>query len=241
MNLRLLAAASAIAVLVSTNASAQQSENYVFSVSWEPAFCDSHSSKPECQSENSASFAASNFALHGLWAQSGEYCGVSSTDRHYDSRSQWYKLPEVVLSPDLESALAVQMPGVASDLDRHEWIKHGTCSGLSQQDFFTDALAYLGNVNGGNLRTFVSSNVGSSVQLSDLVQAATNDYGLAGGQGVEFLCDNSTGQQMLTEIRLHLALPSPLPGSLDPSYLVTPSQPASTQCVDGAVYVEIAN
>ena len=245
MKLQALFAAlcAAVSIGLCGSADAQQAENYVFSISWEPAFCDSHSSKPECQAENSASFAASNFALHGLWAQGGEYCGVSSADRSADSRSQWYRLPPVVLSDDLQSALSVQMPGVASYLDRHEWTKHGTCSGLSQQDFFTDALGFLGDINGANLRSFVAANVGNTVQLSDLTQAVTNDFGAAGSQGVEFLCSSSTGQQMLTEIRLHLALPNPIPQSLDPSYLVTPTQPTSSSqlCSDSGVYIEIAN
>ena len=245
MNFRLIFGAVSLAAAAATYgpAQAQQGENFVFSISWEPAFCDSHTSKPECQAENSASFAAQNFALHGLWSQSGQYCGVSQADRRNDSRSQWSKLPPVVLSPDLANALAVEMPGVASDLERHEWTKHGTCSGLRQQDFFTDAIGYLNSVNGGSLRAFVSSNVGSTVQLSDLVQATTNDYGPSGSQGVEFLCGSSSGQQMLTEIRLHLALPIPLPQTLDSSYLVAPSQPASAQqlCSDGSVYIEIAN
>lgn len=237
------AISAAVAISFCGGAEAQQAENFVFSISWEPAFCDSHSSKPECQAENSASFAASNFSLHGLWSQGGEYCGVSSADRRADSRSQWYRLPPVVLSSDLQAALSVQMPGVASYLDRHEWTKHGTCSGLGQQAFFTEALGFLGNVNGGNLRSFVAANVGNSVQLGDLAQAVTNDYGAAGSQGVEFLCDSSSGQQMLTEIRLHLALPDPMPQSLDPSYLVAPSQPTSSSqlCSDGGVYIELAN
>ena len=75
-----------------------------------------------------------------------------------------------------------------------------------------------------------------------MVQAATSDYGTMASQAVEFLGDSSTGQQMLTEIRLHLALPTPMPQSLDPSYFVAPTQPASAQqlCSDGPVYIESA-
>lgn len=121
----------------------------------------------------------------------------------------------VVLSSDLHGTPSLEMPGVASDLDRHEWIKHGTCSGLIQQDFFTDALSFLANVSGENPRSFVAANGGNTVQLGDLVQAVTNDYGAA---GVEFLCDSSSGQQMLTGIRLHWALHGPDPQLLDPAY-----------------------
>ena len=32
------------------------------------------------------------------------------------------------------------MPGIASCLDRHEWIKHGTCSGLDADCYFADTL-----------------------------------------------------------------------------------------------------
>src|SRR6266536_5805604 len=41
----------------------------VLALSWQPSFCETHSSKPECAAETAASFEATHFTLHGLWPQ----------------------------------------------------------------------------------------------------------------------------------------------------------------------------
>jgi ribonuclease T2 len=224
--------ALAILGLCATAATQAATENYVFSVSWEPAFCETHASKPECQAETSSSFAANNFSLHGLWPQpeSKQYCGVSSTYINDDKNGQWNLLPAVVLNSSTETLLQTDMPGTMSYLERHEWIKHGTCSGYSQQNYFAPALSMLGGVNGGNLAAEVRSDIGYEVPLSYLKSAARQDYGSMADSAIEYLCTSISGYQYLTEIRFHLALPSPLPGSLQPSYLVKPTSASSGLC-----------
>lgn len=207
-------------------------ENYVFSVSWEPAFCETHASKPECQAETASSFAANNFSLHGLWPQpaSNQYCGVSSTDINYDKNGQWSLLPAVVLNSATQTQLQTDMPGTMSYLDRHEWIKHGTCSGYWQQDYFAPALSMLDSVNAGYLAAEVRSDIGYQVPLSYLKSAARQDFGTAADSAIEYLCTSISGYQYLTEIRFHLALPSPLPGSVQSQYLVRPTSASSGLC-----------
>ena len=42
---------------------------YVLAISWEPAFCEDHEGKSECQRETEQTFDATHFSLHGLWPQ----------------------------------------------------------------------------------------------------------------------------------------------------------------------------
>lgn len=115
---------------------------YVLALSWQPAFCETKPSKTECKAQTAAGFDATHFTLHGLWPQPNGnfYCQVAAADKANDNPAHWQDLPPVELDPDTRSELDQVMPGTASDLDRHEWIKHGTCYGKSQQEYFSDAL-----------------------------------------------------------------------------------------------------
>ena len=203
-------------------------ENYALAISWEPAFCLQHSSKPECASETPSRHDAHYFSLHGLWPQSGSYCGVSSKQKSEDENGQWSLLPAVVLHASTESLLQVDMPGTQSYLERHEWTEHGTCSGLSQQNFFAPALAMLDSINASNLGSTVSANVGGHVTLSQLQAAAKLDYGYYASTDIEYLCVNSGGKSYLEEVRFHMRLPNPLPTSVQSSYMAKPLRPASS-------------
>lgn len=97
---------------------------YVMSMSWTPGFCKIKSDPQECGK-------GLGFALHGLWPENndGSYpqncAGPSLTA---DQRSRYGKL---FASPDLIT---------------HEWPKHGTCSGLSADDFFALVSKNLGHL-----------------------------------------------------------------------------------------------
>ena len=66
-----------------------------------------------------------------------------------DKASQWADLPEPPLDDDTREALAVAMPGTASFLERHEWIKHGTChrGAGGADEYFDDTLALADAIN----------------------------------------------------------------------------------------------
>jgi ribonuclease T2 len=215
------------------------SENYVLALSWEPEFCYGHASKPECQTETSGRWDANHLSLHGLWPQSGSYCGVSSQQKSEDQNGQWDLLPAVVLGSTTEQKLQVEMPGTMSYLDRHEWIEHGTCSGYSQQNFFAPTLAMLDSVNASNLGATISAYVGSHVSLAQLQQAAALDFGQYASADIEYLCTYGGGRYYLSELRFHLHLPSPLPSSVLPSYLAKPASTSSQRCKSTSpIYIE---
>jgi len=203
-------------------------ENYALAISWEPAFCLQHPTKPECTSETPTRHDAQAFSLHGLWPQSGSYCGATATQKSEDQAGEWSLLPAVVLQPDTEALLQVDEPGTQSYLERHEWIEHGTCSGLSQQNFFAPTLAMLDGINASNLGATVSANVGGHVTLAQLQSAAALDYGYYAKIDIEYLCISSGGLSYLEEVRFHMRLPNPLPTTVLSSYMAKPLYPASS-------------
>jgi ribonuclease T2 len=235
------AAALALVALAPAAHAASPVENYALAISWEPAYCISHGSYPECASETPSRQDNKTFSLHGLWPQSESYCGVSSANKKLDENGDWSQLPAVVLNASTEAALQIAQPGTQSDLDRHEWIEHGTCSGLSQQNYYTPMLAMLSSVNASNLGSTVSANVGGSLTLAQLQAAAKLDYGTYASTDIEYLCVKSGSKSYLEEVRLHMKLPSPLPSTVLSSYMAKPIEPASSSELcksSGAIYIK---
>ncbi len=97
-------------------------DSYVLALSWAPAFCAQEGgprSSRECDPGRSV-----GFVVHGLWPQrdSGgpvEYCGDV---------------------PPLSHAIVDDMLRIMPDrgLIQHEWRTHGSCSGLSSREYFSE-------------------------------------------------------------------------------------------------------
>ena len=90
-----------------------QFDYYLLTLSWSPEFCHSHADKPECQAGHHG------FVVHGLWPQYvegyPEHCSTAPGPANPGEMSD--------LMPD-------------TGLVAHEWSTHGTCSGLSAEDYF---------------------------------------------------------------------------------------------------------
>src|SRR5690349_9565422 len=96
---------------------------HVLAMGWEPAFCEQHRDKSECGELTSSSFASTHLSLHGLWPQprGKQYCNVAPDVRDADHNHDWNALPEPDISPETRRRLTAVMPGVQSNLQRHEW------------------------------------------------------------------------------------------------------------------------
>ena len=88
---------------------------YLFTLSWVPEYCHSHRDAVECSTDSHY-----GFIVHGLWPQffNGRY------PEHCSDQG----------APDNPAALRNVMPDAG--LIRHEWSTHGTCSGLSPDQYF---------------------------------------------------------------------------------------------------------
>ncbi|HEU5020503.1 MAG TPA: hypothetical protein VFT60_01385 [Bryobacteraceae bacterium] len=98
---------------------------YVLSLSWAPEFCADASQAAanpgECQSSKPR-----NFVVHGLWPEA----------EHGPSPESCGKAKKV--AKGLVNDLLPYMPGKAH-INR-EWATHGTCTGLSQSQYFTQLM-----------------------------------------------------------------------------------------------------
>jgi ribonuclease T2 len=92
---------------------------YVLALSWVPAFCAAHPdlSTFECDPNNHL-----GLVVHGLWPQ-------------YNN-GDWPSL--CASTPPVKSDTVAQMISImpSESVIQHEWANHGTCSGLSQQEYF---------------------------------------------------------------------------------------------------------
>lgn len=204
---------------------------YVLAVSWQPAFCQTHQYKPECEDQTNDRYDATNFTLHGLWPQprNNDYCGVSNADRSLDKNKAWSQLPALPLSPDTRADLAVIMPGMASYLHRHEWIKHGTCFGAPAETYFKQAMDLVDQINASVVRDLFADNIGQRITATQIRAEFDQAFGQDSGSKVKVKCNGG----MITELQIQLKGATGDNPSL--SNLLPAANDASADCNAGKV------
>jgi ribonuclease T2 len=103
-----------------------QFDYYLLSLSWSPEFCrdPQHSNRNPAQCSPGRRFS---FVTHGLWP--------NNTRLPHPNRCG----PTSPVPSDLKNQMLAFMP--SPSLIQHEWDAHGTCSGLNQQDYFSQIRA----------------------------------------------------------------------------------------------------
>jgi ribonuclease T2 len=164
---------------------------YLLALSWQPSFCESHSRKKECRTQTTRRYDADHWSLHGLWPQprANAYCGVSSIDKGIDRNKRWHLLEPVKLSQETATKLAFIMPGVSSNLQRHEWIKHGTCYGSDADTYYSDAIRLTQQINESIVGKLFTHGVGKQVSLKQVRQHFDKAFGKGAGKKVDMRCD----------------------------------------------------
>ncbi len=186
---------------------ADTEESYLLAVSWQPAFCETSQgqSKPECSITDPNVYQANNFTLHGLWpnklSQCGKnyaYCG-SVCKRPGGSMCNY---PEVELSAGVRQNVAGVMPSVdaGSCLQRHEWWKHGTCSGMEADSYYRLATALTRQFNEAGPAALMANNIGGTVQVEEFLRVVDSAFGAQSRNLVGLNCKGGN----LTEIQLKL-------------------------------------
>lgn len=140
---------------------------YVLSMSYQPEFCDSHQFDSFVGCEKPNDYWKSSLTIHGLWPQRSDGTWPSSCSNEAFSM-------DVVNEVGLDRFMQNWPNTKASPDDRraytgfwaHEWTKHGTCSGLTQKQYFTTAMDHF-------LATpsLVRERYGSTVTKSELTKA----------------------------------------------------------------------
>jgi ribonuclease T2 len=180
---------------------------HILAVSWQPAFCEGLPNKPECKSQTADRFDASHFTLHGLWPQprSNVFCNVTEADKLASENRRWFELPEVKLSNATRASLDRVMPGTQSALERHEWIKHGTCYGAGDMEgYYSNSVRLMEELNVSAGAAFMAANVGKSVSAADLRAAFDQGLGAGAGDRMRFACKRDGDRDLLVEITIGL-------------------------------------
>ncbi|WP_170976376.1 ribonuclease [Rhizobium sp. FKL33] len=173
-------------------------------LSWHSAFCEGQRKRPECAETSSQAPSARQFSLHGLWVLRKTYCGAPDTLKAADKAGDWTKMPALALSPDLAKSLAESMPGVASGLDRHEWVKHGLCTGGLAEDYFRTALSLTAEVNQSAVGTLFSSNIGKTLDEAAIKAAFDEAFGPGSGDKVKMRCRKDGGRRLISGLSVGL-------------------------------------
>jgi ribonuclease T2 len=143
---------------------------YVFAYSWQPEFCHDKTGYYGC--DHPDALWNEIFTVHGLWPQyqAGgypSYCTNEAFDTNVPQEVGWETM--TTYWPD------VQYPETDSNYDDfwvHEWDKHGTCSGLSQYDYFNYAVQLIQSFGTPSAFTAAATTDGS-INADDL----RNDFG----------------------------------------------------------------
>mmetsp|Transcript_5634 Transcript_5634/g.12821 ORF Transcript_5634/g.12821 Transcript_5634/m.12821 type:complete len:297 (+) Transcript_5634:165-1055(+) len=158
---------------------------YVYSMSYQPEFCRENNEKFVGCHEFNESWEG-QLTIHGLWPNRNDgtwpsTCSQEQLDTSLlqnlsnDFEKKWPNIKASSTSPAHQAFWS------------HEWQKHGTCSGLTQHDYFATALDLL-------LPTpsIVKENYGSVVKRGDL------EEGYEGGDMSVLVCKNG----YLSEVRV---------------------------------------
>jgi ribonuclease T2 len=189
------------------DSSSAKRATHVLAMSWEPTFCEQHSDKSECHVLSASSFTATHLSLHGLWPQprGTQYCNVPPAIKDTDDNHDWNDLPEPEMSADTRKHLGDVMPGLQSNLQRHEWIVHGTCFGTNADAYFSRAAALAEAVNASKISQLFADNVGKSLS-ADAIRAAFDEaFGAGAGTRVTISCHGRGDNRKITELVINLA------------------------------------
>ncbi|WP_457606185.1 ribonuclease T2 family protein [Nitratifractor sp.] len=169
-------------------------------LSWHNAFCETHSNRKECRPLYR--HGESRLVLHGLWPQprSKQYCGISPDLVEKDRRKQWRALPQPPLRPELHRKLLRYMPGSLSALERHEWVKHGSCYDPDPVRYIHDALSLTEQVDRSMVGRYLRANLGRRVTLANLRKLFERSFGRGTGTKLSMECRRG----LLTELRISL-------------------------------------
>jgi ribonuclease T2 len=119
---------------------------FMLSISYSPKFCEAQGNDPDsafqCKGKNHFTWV-----VHGLWAESNNPIKCAGKDNkteyqhpRYCQGDNYQLIPLDEVSKDM-----CTQPGVA--LIEKEWAKHGTCSGMNQQEYLAKTQALFAKLN----------------------------------------------------------------------------------------------
>jgi len=180
---------------------------YIFAQTWAPEYCCENPNSRECNAQFAAMkgkpktdahwrhptpvpdfWGATHLTLHGLWPQYNY-----SRDGHY-----WPQFcTRVPLEQEVVHKFKPKWETYAPAyllkeylLPKHEWSKHGTCSGLNQLDYFMSSLSLITQYSTPSI---LMNNIGRTMNRTEIEDA------FGGADQVALACSDSGAlQQVVT-------------------------------------------
>lgn len=183
-------------------------EDYLLALSWQPGFCETKGpgGPEECRTQTPDRPDATSLALHGLWPQPNGtfYCGLSSADARAVKAAKRSCLPEVALTDRTRSELARVMPGATSELDRHEWAKHGLCYSETAEEYFAESVALVDQINATVVSLVFADHIGRELSLARVRQAFDEAFGASAGERVQLGCRKVGDRWLIVDVWVEL-------------------------------------
>ena len=244
MRWKWLACALALLPLASC-AEAPRFDYYLLALSVAPAFCEDEPQRKrkfaQCRALSQPAFQSLPLTLHGLWPNRSDrrhpaYC-------RGETKAAFCRLPALRMPAETRVRLGRVMPGSADCLDRYQWAKHGSCSGLSEADYFAVSAALTERVNRA-LGPEIARHMGREVSLAVLREALAK-ADLALKDAVTFDCQTprtptpAKRRPMLREVRVYFER-SPATGAPGRplSYTQAGHRHYNSGCPGGRAYVD---
>ncbi len=187
-------------------------DHYVLALSWHPAFCANHSEMPECEKEKNKNKRFKGLSLHGLWPSMKNdpdhtfaYCGVPKKIVEKDKDRKWCSMPMLNLSREVRKGMSKQMPGSKSCLHRHEWYKHGSCTDLSPDSYFSLSEKFVDEIGKSRLNRYLVKMSGKTVEKTDLKKEIAEQFGEQALNYISFQCEKNKENWIFSEIRIYLS------------------------------------
>ena len=199
---------------------------WMLALTWSAGFCAANPrarASDECA--RPTAWSRANLSLHGLWPQWDSYCFPGDAGGHHPEKEcrDWGSLPAPPIhDPGVQERLATRMPGLDTYLDRHEWAKHGTCSGLTVDAYFGLAEALNDQVNQLGLGQLLASANGA-LTAGDLCAVVRGKIGEKGARALQIEAkQGADGRRYLIGVWFALAdgsSHSPAPLAIDEAHL----------------------
>jgi ribonuclease T2 len=211
--------------------------------SWQPGFCATASGQTNegCTSITPGEPATRQFSLHGLWPDDLNTVAIFPCNCHLpEGPTSCFKNAErkepVELSAALADALDTAMPGSRGDLENHEWTKHGTCherhrsgpeAGSDDDEYFTDSLNLLAQLNASPVRELFETRIGGELTADEVFETFDAAFGTGAGDRVQVICNKSADGTRTVIQELYIGLGGPVDPSADLATLIQAAPPRS--------------
>jgi ribonuclease T2 len=180
---------------------------YTLSLSLAPAFCEEDPGRAkrsrQCDQLTDAGYRTQPLTLHGLWPSRRDRHHPAWCGRDHLEGGGFCRKDVVPLSSLTRQHLAEVMPGISDCLERYEWAKHGICSGMGADVYFSRATELVNRANRA-LGRQISSSTGSEIPLVQL-RARLSQIDPQLTEATVFDCQSPRGggRPMLSEIRIY--------------------------------------